>query len=301
MRVSSAFVPSVLRSGSGRLVAALTIAVTCGAGAVAWAQGPTGNDDEHFEVASVRRNRSNSDARGLRIGGSDRVSLPNMPLRQLIGFAYGKRPFEVVGGPRWIEDYRYDITAKASGPIGTRETLPMLRSLLKERFRLSVRQDTRRRPVYVLVIAAAGTAAAAIRPSTVECPAPAPRRTSEPVLETKEMREAPLCGIRGSGSPAQAEVAVQYGAQTMSQLAENLSFRVGRPVRDGTGLLGRFDFALTFLGTQQPPETATPSDAPQTAPNIFVALREQLGLTLKSDTADVDVLVVDHVEPPDEN
>ena len=41
--------------------------------------------------------------------------------------------------------------------------------------------------------------------------------------------------------------------------------------------------------------------SPGTAPSIFTALEETLGLKLESGKAPLDVLVIDHIERPSEN
>ena len=94
----------------------------------------------------------------------------------------------------------------------------------------------------------------------------------------------------------------------MEQLGTSLDRRgvvavMGRPVVDRTGLKGNFDFDFEFtpllsgLSPTQPGASA--SDEP--APSIIEALKNQLGLKLESQTGDVDVIVIDHVEPPSEN
>jgi uncharacterized protein (TIGR03435 family) len=42
-------------------------------------------------------------------------------------------------------------------------------------------------------------------------------------------------------------------------------------------------------------------DEPDSGPSIFSALEEQLGLTLKSAKAPIDVVVIDHFDRPSEN
>ena len=78
-----------------------------------------------------------------------------------------------------------------------------------------------------------------------------------------------------------------------------------KPVIDQTGLPGRYDFTLKWtpdefqfggLGVKPPP----PSDK-DTAPDLFTAFQQQLGLKLESTKAQVDVVVVDRVEKPSEN
>ena len=41
--------------------------------------------------------------------------------------------------------------------------------------------------------------------------------------------------------------------------------------------------------------------APDAMPTVFIAIREQLGLELKSSKAELDTLVIDHLERPTEN
>jgi uncharacterized protein (TIGR03435 family) len=75
----------------------------------------------------------------------------------------------------------------------------------------------------------------------------------------------------------------------MPEFALDLASEVGRPVTDATGLKGKYDFTIRWLG-----EGAGTSD--DNGPNIFVALQEQLGLKLESKKGMVDTLVVDHIE-----
>jgi uncharacterized protein (TIGR03435 family) len=69
-----------------------------------------------------------------------------------------------------------------------------------------------------------------------------------------------------------------------------------RPVVDQTGLKGRFDFRFvwTFDESRAPVEG-------NSAPGIFTAIQEQLGLKLEPVKAETDVLVVDKVEKPSAN
>ena len=71
----------------------------------------------------------------------------------------------------------------------------------------------------------------------------------------------------------------------------------GRPVRDMTGIQGRFDFTLNVLGT----ETASVENFKRTMmawDTIFSALQEQLGLRLASAKGPVENLTIEHAEKP---
>jgi uncharacterized protein (TIGR03435 family) len=76
-------------------------------------------------------------------------------------------------------------------------------------------------------------------------------------------------------------------------------------VVDQTGISGRYDFTLTWtpdetqfasMGIKVPPP---PADA--TAPTLFTAIQEQLGLKFESAKAPVDVIVIDSVQRPSPN
>jgi uncharacterized protein (TIGR03435 family) len=76
--------------------------------------------------------------------------------------------------------------------------------------------------------------------------------------------------------------------------------RIGdRQVIDNTGIKGRYDFTLTFDPNPVPRSgTGAP---PRLGPDVFSAVREQLGLNLESARAPVQFLVIDHVERPSAN
>jgi uncharacterized protein (TIGR03435 family) len=79
-----------------------------------------------------------------------------------------------------------------------------------------------------------------------------------------------------------------------------------RPVVDQTGLPGKWNFLLKWtpdesqfggMGMKVPP----PSDAIDAPPPLFTAIQDQIGLKLDSGKAQVEVLVLDHVEQPSAN
>jgi uncharacterized protein (TIGR03435 family) len=73
-------------------------------------------------------------------------------------------------------------------------------------------------------------------------------------------------------------------------LAAELSKRLGRVAIDRTGIPGRYDAVLTWLTWSSGDRTS--------APPIFTAIEEQLGLKLESQRGPVQVLVIDTVEMP---
>jgi uncharacterized protein (TIGR03435 family) len=78
----------------------------------------------------------------------------------------------------------------------------------------------------------------------------------------------------------------------MARLAEYLSAQAGRPVMNNTGLTGEYDFRVEW--------SADPAKDPS-APSIFTALQEQLGLKLEPAKGPIEVIIVDRAEKPSEN
>ena len=93
---------------------------------------------------------------------------------------------------------------------------------------------------------------------------------------------------------------MRMGGFPLSQITPMLGGMTGRMVVDRTELTGNWDFTLTFEAEQRgqpPPGVDLPAPDP-TAPSIFTALQEQLGLKLESTKGSVDVTVIDAIEHP---
>lgn len=89
---------------------------------------------QQFEVASIKP--AAPDARGTRInmapGG--RLNITNMTLKEMIVIAWEVQPFQVSGGPAWLDTVHYDVSAKPENAQKGAEIPVMLQALLKERF-----------------------------------------------------------------------------------------------------------------------------------------------------------------------
>jgi uncharacterized protein (TIGR03435 family) len=85
----------------------------------------------------------------------------------------------------------------------------------------------------------------------------------------------------------------------MSTLAYELADSLGEVVVDRTGVEGVYDFQLRWASDDM---TSPGGSDANSAPSIFTALQDTLGLTLRHQKVPVDVIVVDHVERiPTEN
>jgi uncharacterized protein (TIGR03435 family) len=79
----------------------------------------------------------------------------------------------------------------------------------------------------------------------------------------------------------------------MAELAGKLASLMGRPVKDETGLEGKY--VLSMRWGKDTSDSSAP-DLPAVAAGLFAALQSQLGLKLEQQKGTVEVLVVDHAE-----
>ena len=235
-----------------------------------------------FDVASIRENKSglNAGSSSSRPGGS--YNATNMTLRSLIWIAYEVPTQRVIGGPSWVDSTRFDVAAKAAGDPNPEQVRVMLKSMLRDRFKLRVREEKRVLPVYALVVARGdGVLGPRMRPNSLDC--------SDPVALKKARTEAASNSIR----PCELRFTpsrMQLGVAKITAVLDNLSEVAGRPVVDRTGLNGTYDIDVQWA-------PAPDGDGV----SIFTAIQEQLGLRLEPSTAPLDVVVIESAERSTEN
>ncbi len=295
----------------------------------AFAQATTPAAPVRFEVASVKPSDPNASTGimgsmlSVRPQGAGGIAISNIPLRLLIRFAYaGLQDFQIVGGPSWQMSSKFDITAKA--PEGTKSTealLPMMKTLLADRFKLTTHTETRELPIYALIVARSdGTLGPDITPSSADCSnaaADAQKRAEEiakgggaALISMLAKGETIPCTIMPAINPSTpaAGFALRGNGQAMTGLTQFLTQVTGRMVQDKTGLTGLYDFELRFdpqvlmamlpqLGVNIP-AAATANLPGSDSPALLTALQEQLGLKLDSQRGPVEVLVIDSAEMP---
>lgn len=257
-------------------------------------------DTPAFEVASVRYNTTGGDRGSRRSLPGGRLVISNMTLEQLIEFAYGidflGGQSRLIGGPPELLSKRFDITATPRDAVSTTaaDHPRMLKMLLVDRFKLQAHAETRKTPVFSLTLANEGSLGPQLRRSSHDCPAwlntPKEQRGAEP----RDINNRPLC--IGTFGPPDPDTVTRGTAGPMSTLVRWAQAHLpDRPVLDMTGLTGNFEWKVTFSRNA----TAPAPDA--TAPSIFTAFREQLGLKLEPSTAPIEVLVIDSVDMPTPN
>ncbi len=236
--------------------------------------GQPGAEPPRYEVASIKPTTSDDLRFLFRIEPDGTLAATGITLKRLMMTAYNAQGFRIVGGPGWVASRRWDVEAKHDGAASIDQIRQMLRTLLQERFQLRSHPDTRTMPVYELVV----------------------DRKGSKLPRAKDSATKPTVQVT-AGS-------IHFTNATSATFASQLSYALARPVIDKTSLAGQFDFALDW--TPGPGEDGGPAAREQPAstpdgPSIFTALREQLGLRLKSGSGPVEVVVIDDVKMPTAN
>ena len=287
----------------------------------AFAQDPAAAPAVAFDVASVKPSNPNPDpANPLsqialmlpQPGG--RLTATNTPLRMLIMAAFElKQEAQLTGGPPDLLAAKYDITAKAPVAFIGKELPQLLRTLLADRFKLKTHTETRELPVYDLVLARSdGRLGPELKPSKSDCSKPDEVLAQQGAALAKGdvasfLGKPQPCSVSTDPSGGPLNLMMRGDGQEMKQIVEILAQFTGRPVRDKTGLTGRYDFAMKLdlqmvLGLAQKMGANIPAAAaniPQSdGSSLMTTLNEQLGLKLDSTKDAATVVVIDSVEAP---
>jgi uncharacterized protein (TIGR03435 family) len=276
-----------------------------------------------FDVASVKPDKSDAPAHSnfplnsgdLYESNGGVFSATNFPLVSYIFFAYklmGNQGLALERQlPGWALTDRFDIEARAGGNPTKDQMRQMMRSLLADRFKFAVHTEKRVSPVVALVLAKPGKTGPQLQPhpANVPCQSGDPASTANSLPETFQQLVAggfpALCNnILGLPPSAPGRSRLAGRNLTIGFIGDMLGQRVdlGRPVIDGTGLSGTFDFLLEF--TPDSRDTAQANmNAPHDpdGPTFEEALSDQLGLKLQSRKSPIEVMVLDHLAHPTEN
>lgn len=219
-----------------------------------------------FEVAAVTP-VAEKDRGYTQLGdfGQSHYTLHNVSLSFLIAFAFKVQRQNFVDAPKDLDNTYFDVRVESADgvPLSYEALMPRMQQLLEQRFCLKAHMGAKQVAGYALVVAKGG-------------PKVAPTRTPEE---------------KGGGYITEHEI--RATAADMGGIAMMLASPVGRPVRDDTGLQGKYTLKVQY---------AQASDTDSTLPSIFTAVKEQLGLELKPAQVTVPTLVVEHlVMTPTEN
>jgi uncharacterized protein (TIGR03435 family) len=234
-----------------------------------------------FDVVSVRPNPSGDEA--MRVVSpplSDGVTITNMPLENIVSWAYGITIRNQISGmPTWAKTERFDIKAKVADADLTafrKVTDPivrvsMLQKILVDRFQMKSHYETRMLAGYALVVGKNGSKLTEVDP--------------------------PLGpdGVKDGGGRRVSRGEYESFGMWMLPFVRQLMQELGCVVVDKTNLRGNYNYTLKWT----PDDGQPPADT--SGPSIFTAVQEQLGLKLEPAKLPAQVLVIDSIERPSEN
>jgi uncharacterized protein (TIGR03435 family) len=189
-------------------------------------------------------------------------------LKYLLEWAYNIQPSQHSGGPSWMDTDRYDIVAKAEGNVTDAQQKLMVQTLLADRFQLKFHREQKKLPIFIVSVGKS-----------------APKLFPPKEGETHSIRIVP-------SQAADQKVASYHVVATrfsLSQLTDTFARQIGRVFVNETGLEGDFDFTFDLTPDEHQPNPLDPS-------LLIDAMRQQLGLSLKSQDALVDFMVIDRAE-----
>jgi uncharacterized protein (TIGR03435 family) len=254
-----------------------------------------------FEVASLKRSPDwngtgmppiPKESGGPGTATPARYTERNLMMRDLIVRAYGVQNYQI-SGPAWVEKEtlfdgnRIDIDATMAPGTTKEQFRQMLQNLLAERFGLQAHRDAKEGLVYALVAAKGGPKMKA----NLEPPEAATERTGLPPKGEDGFPRMPAGYTGMFVNVVSGRTRVKWMRSSMPSLVYWLSNMTRRPVFDRTELAGNFDFTLEFENDIG----ASAADG-ESAPGIFAAIQEQLGLKLLAEKGPVETLVIDRVE-----
>ncbi len=243
--------------------------------------------DPAFEVATIKPSLSEEHLAIMVVGR--RFTTTASSVSDLISFAYGLNARQIIGLPSSVGGEKFDVIAQPDkeGQPNGQQLRSMVQKLLADRFKLVFHRDKKTLSVYRIVVTTSGHKLTNL---------------------SSNQNGIPVVGFRGRRG------AMTVRNATISDFAGFLQrYVLDRPVVDQTGIAQRYDFTLDWnpndpQSMDNSTEIFGPVDVQGTAPknfddlpDLFTAMRQQLGLTLESVRAPIDVVMIDQVEKPSPN
>ncbi len=214
-----------------------------------------------FEVATIKPSEPIGGGPGkmmIRMGVRNdgaMVTYTGMTLKSLVQNAYSVKDYQVTC-PAWMDEQRFDISAKLPDGATKDQAPEMLQNLLKERFKVTLHREKKDHPIYALVAGKNGPKLKPAEVSAIEPGAPSiggPGRAPTPPPPGGPSQTAMVAGPGGRGQLPPGAISMRMGpngghldakAMTLARFAEAISRFLDRPVMDQTGIEGNYDFAI---------------------------------------------------------
>jgi uncharacterized protein (TIGR03435 family) len=212
----------------------------------------------------------------------------NCSLYWVLADAYKIHDYDF-SGPDWLQEIRFDWSAKIPAGATKAEFQTMLRNLFAERFKMAAHQETRIVPAFEMTVGKNGPK---FKEST---PHEQPKDDGPPKFG-RDTEGYPLVGPGGGMGLAPGHGRMRSTDQPLSWFVEMLSNQLRTPVIDATGLKAKYDFMVQWSWDEGPDAMSA------AAASLASAVQSDLGLRLERKKGPVNVLVVDHIEKaPTEN
>jgi uncharacterized protein (TIGR03435 family) len=196
---------------------------------------------------------------------------------ELIKMVYKIRGRQIMNAPSWVEDSKFDITAKPDTPgVPTDDqTRIMIRKLLTERFNLACHTGTQDFPVLVMTLDPKG-----------------PR----PVPSNPDFNIHGGMLLRQNGDEAE----LHLSGVTMQDFLKDLMdrYRV-KQIVDETGLTGTYDITLHLPSAAL--QGIGDGGAEEEVGTDYIAAAEHAGFKFVSKKVPQPVVIIDHIDPPTPN
>ncbi len=223
------------------------------------------DDAPHFAVSSIKLSRPDAQMRDMKIS----ISGPNLhalncTAAELLLATFGTARPKLEGGPDWLRDRRFDISANADdGTLPNNLVLTkMILQLLRDRFKLAFHLDSREIRGLALTVG-----------------------KKQPDLSPSK---------DGERRDVSWGTSVAFTKVGMADFARALSASLNTAIVDRTDLKGEFDFTL------RPDDYRSPDNDVKLADRLRSSV-EALGFRLVDAKVNVDYVIIDHAELPDEN
>jgi uncharacterized protein (TIGR03435 family) len=228
--------------------------------------------DPSYEVATIKPATADEQHPVFDLR-AHRLEATGTSAKELIKIAWNIRGRQVVGGPPWLEDKKFDIVAEPDTPGRPSEdqSRVMVRKLLIERFHLQAHTAQQDYPVLALTL-------------DPKAPPPTP---SDP----KFSDSVSIYGRRDGD-----DIVVHVSGATIPQmLAFIMNTFQARQLVDETGLTGTYNITLRIEGLAQGPI----SD--EDLGTALVQAAAHAGFKFTAKKQPLQVVIVDHIDPPTPN
>jgi uncharacterized protein (TIGR03435 family) len=229
--------------------------------------------DPSYEVATIKP--ANPDEQhpifDLR---AHRFSATGTSAKELIKTVWNIRGRQVIGGPPWLEDQKFDIVAEPDTPgrPSEEQSRAMIHKLLSDRFHLVAHTDQQLYPVLAL---------------TLDPKAPRPTPSDSSYGDNLSM-----FGRRDGD-----DIVIHITGATIPQmLGFIMNTFQARQLVDETGLTGTYNITLRLAGIAQGGPVSDEDFG-----NALVQAAQQAGFKFIAKKEPLTVVVIDHIDPPTPN